>query len=45
MQRLDGMSQPQIALVLGTSERTLRRRLWKLDQRLSRITTELRHGT
>jgi RNA polymerase sigma-70 factor (ECF subfamily) len=45
MQRLDGMSQPQIALVLGTSERTLRRRLWKLDQRLSRITTELHHGT
>jgi RNA polymerase sigma factor (sigma-70 family) len=45
MQRLDRMSHPQIALVLGTSERTVRRRLWKLDQRLSRITTELRHGT
>jgi len=44
LQRLDRMTQPQIALVLGTSERTIRRRLLKLDQRLNRITTELRHG-
>ena len=45
MQRLDGMSQPQIALVLGTSERTIRRRFLKLERRLARITTELSHGT
>jgi RNA polymerase sigma factor (sigma-70 family) len=44
LQRLDEMTQPQIAQVLGTSERTVRRRLLKLEQRLEKIAVELRHG-
>lgn len=35
LSRLDGLSQPELAAALGTSERTIRRRLVELDRRLS----------
>jgi RNA polymerase sigma-70 factor (ECF subfamily) len=44
MSRLDRMTHAEIALVLGTSDRTVRRRLVRLDQTLTRFTTEQRHG-
>jgi len=44
MRRLDEMTEPQIALVLGVADRTVRRRLSALDERLHRILAELNHG-
>lgn len=40
LHRVDGLSQPQIAEVTQISERTIRRLLQKLDQRLERFRTE-----
>lgn len=37
LSRVDGLSQPELASVVGTSERTIRRRLVELDRRLSEI--------
>ncbi len=38
---IDRMSQPEIAEVLGSSERTIRRRMAKLSARLQRLREEL----
>jgi RNA polymerase sigma-70 factor (ECF subfamily) len=39
--RVDGLSQPEAALVLGTSERTVRRLLARFDDRTGSIRREL----
>jgi DNA-directed RNA polymerase specialized sigma24 family protein len=41
MERLDGMTQDEIAAVLGVSARTVRRLARKVDQKLARLAPEL----
>ncbi len=41
MERLDGMTQDEIAVVLGVSARTVRRLARKVDQKLARLAPEL----
>jgi RNA polymerase sigma-70 factor (ECF subfamily) len=38
--RVDGLSQPEVALVLGISERTVRRLLQRFDERTSAVRKE-----
>lgn len=42
LERIDGLSQPETARLLGTSERTIRRRAARAHARLERLQAELR---
>ncbi len=41
LHRVDGLTQPEIAAVMGCSERSIRRRLTELDEHLARMREEL----